>query len=463
MYAIYFCDADFNTAGMPDLTPRSAALVRELSYATAPGDGETTGDTIHLSLEGTPDAIVAWLGQLERLLVQAQREAGIPGGAHCFLVCQVAFADTAWRSKVLGGRVTLAPGGPEQRAQGGQRVTLALRRADWWERAESAVLLAMQNPQGATSVDGLAISNHADAGHSNRVDLPQMHLAQENVTGELAAPPNLHISTPDPANTAPLTLFVGLSHRKNVEQLSAAYPGANGAARGGAVGTLTSDTGSANGQYLRLDWSGAEEREVWGVDIPSADALILAGYPVLPLLRLGLAAPAGVDFWYRWKVYTLQDGQEYQCAESTIQPLEGACALLSGPSLNLPPWLVDSLYPYGTPVLRLVLSVQAAGTGAHALGVDSLYLMGLDGWRIYRPLTTQPTRGISDYGERGTLYRYQERSQSHAAEGPGFLLQPGQAHRFIIMALSQGVAEKSVPIDLPMQVWVFHRPRKRNL
>lgn len=461
MYALYMCDAGFNAGGLPDLTPRPDTPVREVNYIPGSGEGPALSEEIYLGLEGYPHDLESYVSQLGRALEQAQREADIPGGAHLFLVCQAAMNEFPWRSKLLGGEI-LAPGPADQRNQGAQRVILKLRRANWWERADAARLLLRQNPQGWSAALGLEISNHSDAAHSNWLDLPQMDATMENISGDLPAPAVLAINTPNA--TTPLTYFVGLSWRKNVTQLSPVHSGPSGTARGGAVSSLVSDAGSAGGQYLRLDWSGAEEREVWGVDISVADAKILAGYPALPLLRLALPLGMGVtSWWYRWRVYALEGAAEYLCAESSLAPMEANCELLSGPALDLPPWLVDQGNPMLGPGLRLALVVQPAGSGAHALGVDSLYLLGLDGWRIYRPLTSQASVGITDDGGRGTLYRFGSLAQSHAAEGPGLLLQPGRAHRLMILALSHGAGGKTVPVDLAGLVWVWHRARKRKI
>ena len=461
MDAIYFCNDDMSQAYLPDLTPLSSRVVHDLAYAPGVGDGQTVSEEIHLALEGQPYEIEALLGQLERMLARAQREADIPGGDAVFLACRLGVASETWRTKLLSGRVTLAPGSVDQRQRGGQRCTLLIRRVDWWEKQTAPLLLNMQNSQDENEGHYLEVDNYADAQHTNLADLPASSVLGETVTGDLPAPAVLMINLPGPTSIYPVTFFVGESWRKDVELLTPSYPGESGAARPGVTGALVSDANCGGGQCLALSWSGAQEQELWGVDLSSDDARTLAGFPALPLLRLQAALPVAV--WYRWKVYALNTEGETLCSQSAIQAVEPGCQLLSGPALNLPPWLIDQADLYAVPALRLVLSVQAAGEGAHALAVDSLSLMGLDGWRIYRPLTAQASNGIVDDLPRGTLHRFQQHAQSHAAEGPGFVLQPGQAHRFTFLALSHTPTGKTVPLDLTMWVWIYYRPRKRRL
>ena len=461
MDAIFFCEDDGSTTGLPNLKPSAAGVVRDLDYTSGAGDGETVHETLRLALEGQPFEIETFLSSLERALARATLEADLPGGDPLFLACRVAPGSETWRSKILSGQATLATGSADQRSRGSQRCTLEIRRVDGWERQDGPLLARMVNAQDENAGHSIEVDNHADAAHTNLVDLPAETLMGENITGDLPAPATLTIDLPGPGSAYPVTFFVGESWRKNVEQLTPVYPGESGAARTGATGSLVSDANCAGGQCLSLSWNGAQEQEVWGVDLPAADTRILAGYPALPLLRLQAAPPA--ETWYRWKVYALASEGETLCGQSPIQAAEAGCQLLSGPALNLPPWLVDQTGAYAAPALRLVLAVQAAGAGAHALAVDSLSLMGLDGWRIYRPLTGQASNGIVDDPQRGTLYRFEEHAQSHTAEGPGFTLQPGRSHRFTFLALSHTPSGKTVPLDLTMWVWVNYRPRKRHL
>lgn len=463
MYTLALCDALSSQYGLPNLTPLAESVVREATYAPAPGDGQTANDAIHLVLKGQPGEIEAYLNQLERAMTRARVEAAIPGGNHVYLTCQQEGGMEAWRTRLLDGQVMPDPGGAWQRAHGGMGCTLTLRREDWWETLADPVLLMMQNAQGSNSGQALEISNHVDAEHSNLVDLPVKHGLVENVRGDLPAPASLVIGLSDPEYPYPVTFFAGDSWRPGTLSLSPAYPGESGVARSGVQGTVVSDANCAGGQALRLDWSGTQEQEIWGVTIPSGDAAILGGYPVLPLLRLQSALATGESAWYHWNIYALHGGMESLCAVSAGQAVEAGSQLISGPALTLPPWLVDQAYPFTVPDLRLALAVQMAGGGAHSLTLDSLSLMGLDGWRIYRPLTGQASSGISDDPPRGTLFRYREHSQSHLAEGPGLMLQPGQAHRFTFLALSHEPGGKTIPLNLGMHVWLFHRPRKRNL
>lgn len=463
MNALFFCDDMGGTTHLPNLTPSPDTVVRDLDYCPGTGDGQTARDEIHLTLEGRWYEIEAFLSQLERALTRAAREADIPGGDTLYLACRLDAGSETWRSVLRGGWVTLGPGRMEQRTHGSQRCTLTLRRSDWWEKQSGPLLVSMQNALGQNGGQYLEVNNHTDAQHTNLIDLPAQTEVGENITGDLPTPAMLVLDLPYGISAYPVTFFVGESARKDVDQLTPAYPGESGAARDGVTGALVSDAGCAGGQCLSLSWSGAQEQAVWQVDLGSEDGRILAGDPVLPLLRLNAPLPQDSGAWYRWKVYALTALGEILCSQSPLQAATPGCQLLSGPALNLPPWRVDQAYPYATPGLRLVLAVQMAGEGTHALAVDSLSLMGLDGWRIYRPLTGEPSNGIRDDPARGTLYRYQQHSQSHAAEGPGFMLQPGAAHRFTYLALCATPTGQTVPLDLSAWAWIYYRPRKRNL
>ena len=100
-----------------------------------------------------------------------------------------------------------------------------------------------------------------------------------------------------------------------------------------------------------------------------------------------------------------------------------------GPVLYIPPWLMPA-GSLGSGVIRMLLTVTAAGAGAHTLKVDSMQLVGLDGWRNYYPLTDEISPGIHDDFRREMLLAPGEWYQMHMREGPGLMLYPGRDHRF---------------------------------
>jgi hypothetical protein len=452
-------------ASLPSLTPGPGSPVKALRYRPQPGDGSTVEEDIDLVLEGSPAEIQAFLTDLSQALERAAIPgAAIPGSDIVYLVAMPTPGADPWQSPLLQARLLPGPTGVDQRAAGVQPVRIHLTRADYWEEPSDRPV-PFQTPLRATPVTGpLVLANAADASRTNQVNLPARQLSAGlplTLLGDLPAPLHLSVGLVA-ANTRPVAFWVGECARANADQLSSCYPAESGSARGSAVGTVVSDSTCANGAYLNVLFTGAADQEIFAVTLPGADVSAFGGGAVRPVLRLQDGLPAAEKFWYRWKLYALRAGVESLVAETPAQYFETLQELIPGPAMALPPWVVPQNSP-ALPDLRLALALSAATTDSHTLKIDSVYLMGLDGWRRYAPLNNDPDSGFTDISRRGLLFAYADYTQSHTAEGPGLWLYPGQDHRFWFFAQRYDSAEKAAPIDLAQRVEFFYRARRRCL
>ena len=452
------------TGGRVYLSPQSGGPLKGSAYVPGRGDGQSVDEVIEFTLRGSPGEIDGYLEGLGRLLAQAEREAPVPGGDWVRLCVEDGASGQEWQSLVLGGRLHSGVVGITPRLSGQQACRLELRRADWWDAAQPAPLFKQTLNGGDVAGQPVTLDNHADSQHGNFIDLPEWNGAARNVTGDLPAPLKLHIEPVFDAQHA-WTFVTGEMVGYGADACTAVYQAEAGAARGTASGAILPDPGCSGGYYQGLSWSGAADGELWSCDLAAADVKRMGGRAFRPLLRLQEPLPGGADerLWARWKVYRLSGASEYLMHESPAQYVEQNSALVLGPALYLPPWPVDEASPNLAGGLRLALAGSAAGSGAHALKIDFLQLFGLAGWRVYRPLTAEPTRGLLDDPLRGRLTTVTEDYQSHSGEGPGLFAWPGQAQRFWLLGLRHEPAGQAAPIDAAWLVNLTYHPRRRAL
>lgn len=459
MYAVWL--ESVVTGTRTYLSKHSTNPVVSMAYKPDRGDGQSVKEMIEFTLRGSLADVEEYLQKLGRLFDQAKREARMPGGDWVLLCVEDDAGGDEWQAIIFQGAVESGTAGLDQRAGGSLWCKVNLLRSDWWDEASAASLgRSVYNDAGTLPV---TITNHADADHGNWINVPRLYPSPDvNVSGDLSGALTFWIELVDGTNTNPWTFIIGETHGLDADQLTTVYQGEAGGARAGAVGSNVADAGCANGYYKNLAWTGAADVELWSCDLAAADVRRSKGYSFRPVMRLQASLPtAGTEkIWYRWKVYRLVGGSEYLMCESAAMFMEQGQQLIMGPAVRVPPWSIDQANVNDPGQLRLVLAGSAAGSGAHVLKIDFVQLFGLDGWRIYRPLTAEPSRSIHDNGYRWTVTTHADNYQSHAAEGPGLTLIPGRAHRFFILGMENTGADLVAPIDEAFLVGLEYRRRR---
>jgi hypothetical protein len=400
-------------------------------------------DLLTLTLESaTPADLAEVLTTLERHLAAAQLfvERGL--GEPVWLGIQLSSSDQAWRAQVLSGNLELGGSGLGDLTRGRLQLRLALTRRDFFEGPE--VELPLTNRSGARVTGGLVVFNHADGGHDNHVLIDGT-----DVGGDL--PAGVKLAFTNTSTTALRNLVMGLNVYSNPPAFEAILE-----AEAGSGGT-TQPAGDCSGGFYRLSsWSGSGETALltWLV---SAGRVADAGGNIFRYLLRFAQPVAYEDLWLKLRV---RGG----AGAAVIGETDWAC-VLDGESLQelgplpLPP---GQLPPgsAGMP-LELVLVARQAGGGAHALALDYLALIALDGYRRYLALTGLPQNGQLVDDPVGGLASYQPGSgwlASHLAVGAPLALLPGVIQR---LTFYQDEIGGLAPILRSLTIRAWYRPRRR--
>lgn len=444
----------------PEKGTLETVLQKEPEYALDPVDDTwRTVSEIELALEGTALQIEAGLARLGCLLEEARRWASAPGGERVYLEARVTPGSTLWRSRLTGGAI-LQFAGADARALGVQAVRLLVERLDWWEGPE--IELPLSNPNGTNRSGGLEINNAWDAALVNYVDIAA------NISGadgrplaeisDLPAPLTLDFDGFETDATGTLYAFENITSSPGA--LFPVIEGESGLAGGGVTGTRIADSAACAGQFQRLTWSGESAVTAWTGTLLPETVELCAGRPFLPVARLAHPLYPSEKIWHFWRL-TVSWGQAESVLDLPGCYLPIASAFCPGVPIFLPPWPVAA-GAGETTGMGIELHAQAAGTGSHQIDLDALYLLPLDGWRIYRPalITWGSALKIHDDPGLGTLRAGEWNVQAHTAEGPGLRLAPGRAARIHFLAERQGGGFAPATRS---RVRLFCRPRRRAL
>jgi hypothetical protein len=181
--------------------------------------------------------------------------------------------------------------------------------------------------------------------------------------------------------------------------------------------------------------------------------------PFLPIIRLHTSITAGEKIWAYWRIVYVNAGNVDVLAETHPAYLVNADSLQPSSPICLPPWKVEAGEDPGSLSLQLV--VQADATGAHQLGMDYVFLLPLEYWRIYREGPPHVAGCIvNDNPYTGTVKGYGG-LWTHSIEGPGLWVWPGKLQRYYF--LIEGVSAGGSPIVTQSTVRMYYRPRKQAL
>lgn len=437
------------TLGAARLTlhgPAAAAPFRGARLKVECGAGESLREPLDVLLEGSPAEITAAVEALGQFLSRAEADARQPGGDWGYLEVRPAAGVEIQRSQILRGWLEF-PAGMDGATRGKLGLRLALERANWWEGER--VSLPLSNSGGSRVTTGLKILNHCDShpGHQNFV-----HIAGEDITGDLPAPVSVTINALNAAQTG--EVWAGLNLESDPDNLNINLEGEDGAA-GEVTGERVTYANASGEQFYRLQWSGSQAVFAWSTALIPAHLRQFQSRPFRPVLTLsGMLLE---DIW-AWLELEFEDLGAETVWRGQGQFLAKGTAHQDLPVIFLPPWYVGE---GGTPPgLTLKLMCQAAGAGSHTLEIDHIQLMPLDGWRKYHPLLhTLHGVAITDDCARGVVSSGSWAVQTHKVEGPGFAIIPGRAARFFFL-VNQGISQRA---DLESVVSIHYRPRRRAL
>lgn len=404
---------DGSTAYVLDYVPREPEKeTRQASTITRHG-GELTAvawrnvtETCRVVFMSTDFGTVqALVHKIERFFENAEyRQAEHAIGAVYVYFEAITGSDTTNRSEILSGRCELSEEflGPEVC----NRITLTMiwTRRYYWEDA-STTTINITNTNG-TNQGTLKIHDN-DGAVGATIYNNFVKITAVNTDGDLPAPVRVEIYNSGAVGYNNIFIGVaveratrlGFSHINDQSLALQGYAydilGSNPAALGTAgTATLpagTSDPQYSNGKYAQLKWTGADETLLAGWTLGSALLSDLAGrhYRVMGrfisnesnsgsiTLRVKLkTGPAGssgaADVFVGPQTY-LRYGSV--ASGGLLAEMQEIC------SVRLPPYLYDSGYSLWPITFQVFATQPTAGT--HAIYIDYLYLMPLDGWRHF--------------------------------------------------------------------------------
>ena len=137
-----------------------------------------------------------------------------------------------------------------------------------------------------------------------------------------------------------------------------------------------------------------------------------------PVARLRDLVTAGEKIWAYFQTGWWDIGTTYE----VLQECEGmllstAKKLQAFPPIYLPPWAMAWA---GSAGAALQLQAQAAAVGAHAVNLDFIQLMPMDGWLHLVPIVaTAADLSLAYDCSNGVMYRSAQTVMTHFGEGPG--------------------------------------------
>lgn len=399
---------------------------------------------IEMVLEGTMAAMATALVTVERMLLEAERGAGLPGDYPVRVVVVTPEGET-WQSPLLGGWTEVL-GGVAGRKTNNQAVKLHLKRDAFWERSD-ITLLTTTNYHG--SGYAATVSNYNNATHSNYVAI-----SGASVVGDVPAPVVLSINKAGLANGE---VFVGQSVFSDGTNYAHQVEGEAGGEGAGITSVHTADAACSGGNYDALSWNGAGLVSLKTMSMNGVFATAAGGRVFRPLIRLQALVTGGEKIWANWRT-AWDNGSSFEMlqeAEGILLPTDRR--LVAFPSMYIPPWPVVD---YNSDAVALCLMGQAVGAGAHALALDFVQFMPMDGWLHFIPLAATLTDLYLNYDSgRDLVTRSVSIMQSHYVEGAGIKLYPGVNQRLYFLTCAGALADTA----WQFVVTVGYRARKRVL
>lgn len=395
-------------------------------------------EQMELTLEGTPGQNRAWLARLQSFL---QR---IRNGMPAVLTLQSELRDFPYESRVYGGEFQWIRGSLQPQGFG---LRLQLERDDFWEAPLRA--LPLSNRYGSAVVSGLRVDNRADLNGQNDVNW----LAEE-VKGEMPAPAQLVLEHSLAEESEFQNIYAGLL--RAIQAPLASLEGEH--AQCGLVNSIVSDPNCQGGAYRQVEWQGVDARELMRWSFQEVFSGSSLGLAIRPFLRVPVPLSTAQDIWLRWVI--TQGGTVYQSQWQNVLPGQQLQAL---PLLQLP--APCSGFEHAVDY-EVALWARSDLDCVHTLAVDSVFLLGLDGWRHFQPVVNGCLgfgKSLLDFSGDDQVLVVDNVTQgiarTYASHGAGLWIYPWEDQRLHLIADNGSL----MPLDASLLVKIYYRPRVRML
>lgn len=385
--------------GTPGLDEQEvSSILRDGGDVTALARRNVT-EQATVTLEGTSAEILEQVRALEGLFPVEERRIGrYP--QRLFVEYRQEDSGTVYRSEILAGRVVW-PNRPlwSRLASGTAQVELFWTRRYFWESTvESPIYLAGLGV--SRTISGVIIKNAYDPPNSrgNYVDI-----LADDVEGVIPAPIELTMAQNGAGTFEYRRFYVSQFVDWGGRAPADFDPILEGEETTAGAGTTVADSGSSNGNFRRVTWTGSSAhtsvRYRWTLSLVQLYYMASGYFRVLA--RFAATPPA--DAWFRLRVGWPTTGILTTMAETDEVTASGRLVDLG--VVRLPPITLEheTILSNWLP-LALEMSIRAGSSGQ--VDLDFLQLSPLDGWRKLSTLGYQYSGGheFVDDGIRGQVY-----------------------------------------------------------
>lgn len=425
--------------------PNLVAPVKGCLRKAGKDRGDTFTEEIEVVLQGAPSLIDEWLRTVETLFSKMRY-----GADETFLVIQTDSRVTPYKSKIRSGSITFLGHGSSDMKLGGMGVLLTLTRENFWTGSITSAPLS--NIHGSNEFAGLLIDNSFSAEEEKNNFAT---IDGQSIAGEIPAPARMRIKNVNSGKVIS-TVVAGLD---TFYQLGAGESWLEGEAGSSELSTtIVSDSGASAGNYRRVEWESQDEVEAVYWTIGSETAEKIDGRMMRAAIRFA-ELPTADDFWVRIAV---RQGEAVE--RSAWMKLDGNKKLALLPTIHIPP---RSLGSWATDEARLSLMARGNTADTHALHVDYLALIPLDGFRIYSSLGSgglAENERLVDELDEDLVYsencQSEMRTLTHQAIGKGIWLMPNTDQRVVVL-FDESSGECG--IDEQVELVVHYQPRRKNV
>lgn len=417
-----------------DLNERVGLFLESGYYPTVDVNAKSVTETVRVQLRG---AISANIQQLNRWFEIARSDD--PAQEKLYLEYKVSETETAWRSRIYDGAVTLTGELGRQFRRGRVTAEISFERDPFWEGPETALPIGNQN--SGTPARVFNCNDGVGTAPNKRINSAQVTANQ--ILGDLATPVKLTIEN---LYTDPLGyLFIGMNKTRpnwNSGWMLEAES---------AIGiTPVTMSGSSGGAIARGNLTYGQSQAIlrWTV----ADALVTAmrGQRLRMLLR---AHSSGSYPNFKYKI-KLVSGSTVWESDWVRESALHARSWLDLFEFRMPPWLEGEANLKGL-TLELWATPTQAGTWTWAF--DDVMLFAEDGFVTVETVVVPGGKLVIE-GDKGW-------SEDAAGKKTGLrkivgslMLSPRAFHLFYFAM--HGSTADSAPIDFLVSVSGSYRPRR---
>lgn len=428
-----------------------APPVMGCAYTPGSGAADETTDRLELHLEGAESELRAVAEALERIFERARRFWQRSFTQPQVLAARSLPADPIWQSPLLDGWLEWSPPGALARTLGAGRLTVHLRRKNYFERQSAEqVLFSNQNaPTGAASLTLANCNDGAGAVPNQRCNYAA--IAAGHILGDLPAPAWLTLSNRTNDSDLIQRAWLGLVQNPyNPAQFTLEAESASG-------GTPQTDSTCSAGYKAACTLSADAETDLLAWTVSGTAAALCAGR-VFHLLARFASTGSLSNVRFRLKVYSgsavVWAGEQF-CLPNPTDLIHSLGLVRLPPD---PAW--DDQFV-------LVLSGQRTTAATETITLDFLQLFGTDSFVQLEGLSALAYLDSVSFGgspERVVRYHYatgSHRTDWYAPGSRAVCLIPGAAQLLTVLVQTStpGVAE----IDRQVQLSALYYPRRRAL